>query len=118
MPWLVASAKSWKKKPICRRTERWPDYRSLPPPTDSDHDGLPDFWERQFSLDPRDAADCRNASLWAMRTWSTTSTAPIRRAAECRSCTWRPPFREPEPIGQASGAFARYGDVSLPLTVR
>jgi hypothetical protein len=37
--------------------ERWPDYRSLPAPRDSDADGLPDFWEEQFGLDPRDAGD-------------------------------------------------------------
>ncbi|HUR57109.1 MAG TPA: hypothetical protein VM029_05340 [Opitutaceae bacterium] len=37
--------------------DRWPDYRSLPAPLDSDRDGLPDFWETQFGLDPRNAAD-------------------------------------------------------------
>lgn len=37
--------------------ERWPDYRSLPPPPDADKDGLPDAWELQFSLDPKDARD-------------------------------------------------------------
>src|SRR5262249_34909926 len=37
--------------------QRWPDYRSLPPPQDSDHDGLPDFWEKQFGLNPNDAGD-------------------------------------------------------------
>ncbi|WP_449072008.1 hypothetical protein [Prosthecobacter sp.] len=37
--------------------ERWPDYRSLPPPADADKDGLPDAWETQFGLDPRDARD-------------------------------------------------------------
>ncbi|MCX7825516.1 MAG: hypothetical protein N2689_08145 [Verrucomicrobiae bacterium] len=37
--------------------QRWPDYRSLPAPTDSDGDGLPDFWEKQFGLDPTDAGD-------------------------------------------------------------
>lgn len=36
---------------------RWPDYRSLPGPKDSDGDGLPDFWEKQFGLDPADATD-------------------------------------------------------------
>jgi hypothetical protein len=37
--------------------QRWPDYRSLPPPADSDGDGLPDFWERQFGLAADDATD-------------------------------------------------------------
>ncbi len=37
--------------------ERWPDYRSLPEPADRDEDGLPDFWETQFGLDPTDARD-------------------------------------------------------------
>ncbi len=37
--------------------QRWPDYRSLPPLPDADHDGLPDFWEKQFGLDPRAAGD-------------------------------------------------------------
>ncbi len=37
--------------------DRWPDYRSLPPPADSDRDGVPDFWETQFGLNPRDSAD-------------------------------------------------------------
>jgi hypothetical protein len=38
-------------------SERWPDYRSLPPPVDFDHDGLPDFWEVQFGLDPANPKD-------------------------------------------------------------
>jgi pectate lyase len=39
--------------------ERWPDYRSLPPPVDSDGDGLPDFWERQFTLNLHVAGNSR-----------------------------------------------------------
>jgi pectate lyase len=35
----------------------WPKYQSDAPPEDSDHDGMPDDWERQYSLDPQDAAD-------------------------------------------------------------
>jgi hypothetical protein len=42
--------------------QRWPDYRSLPAPADSDHDGIPDFWEKQFGLDPQDPADSAKIS--------------------------------------------------------
>lgn len=38
-------------------SDRWPDYRSLPPAPDGDRDGLPDFWEKQFGLDPGNAKD-------------------------------------------------------------
>ncbi len=30
----------------------WPELRSLPAPEDSDHDGMPDAWERKHGLDP------------------------------------------------------------------
>ena len=42
--------------------QRWPDYRSLPALTDSDHDGIPDFWEKQFGLNPNDATDSAKLS--------------------------------------------------------
>ena len=42
--------------------QRWPDYRSLPPLPDSDGDGLPDFWEKQFGLNPGDAGDSAKIS--------------------------------------------------------
>ena len=35
----------------------WPELRSLPAPVDSDHDGMPDVWERSHGLDPNDPAD-------------------------------------------------------------
>jgi hypothetical protein len=35
----------------------WPELRSEKPPVDSDHDGMPDEWERTHGLDPKDAAD-------------------------------------------------------------
>lgn len=35
----------------------WPTLASVPPPIDSDNDGMPDEWERSKGLDPRDAAD-------------------------------------------------------------
>lgn len=37
--------------------QRWPDYRSLPPLSDADADGLPDFWELQHGLNPNDRLD-------------------------------------------------------------
>lgn len=35
----------------------WPELRSLPAPVDSDHDGMPDDWERQHGLNPNDPTD-------------------------------------------------------------
>ena len=34
-------------------TERWPDYRSLPPPAGATRDGIPEFWRTQFGLEPK-----------------------------------------------------------------
>lgn len=36
---------------------RWQTNHSLPPPADSDNDGMPDYWELQYGLNPRDASD-------------------------------------------------------------
>ncbi len=35
----------------------WPELKSLPAPADSDHDGMPDDWERQHHLNPNDPSD-------------------------------------------------------------
>ena len=35
----------------------WPELRSIPPPADSDHDGLPDDWEKSHGLNPENPAD-------------------------------------------------------------
>ncbi|MEP6672709.1 MAG: hypothetical protein ABJF10_26330 [Chthoniobacter sp.] len=42
--------------------ERWPDYRSLPALTDTDHDGIPDYWEKQFGLNSGDSTDSAKLS--------------------------------------------------------
>ena len=35
----------------------WPMLNSLPAPKDTDHDGMPDEWERQNGLNPNDPSD-------------------------------------------------------------
>jgi hypothetical protein len=35
----------------------WPQYQSAEPPIDTDHDGIPDAWERAHGLDPTNPAD-------------------------------------------------------------
>lgn len=64
---IVNSVRDGIGKVIQRETDfpedqRWPDYRSLPLPKDSDGDGLPDFWEKQFGLNPNDASDSAKIS--------------------------------------------------------
>lgn len=38
----------------------WPSLNSLPAPLDSDHDGMPDDWEKAHGLNPNDAGDRNN----------------------------------------------------------
>jgi hypothetical protein len=35
----------------------WPQYKGGEPPVDSDHDGMPDWWEKKYGLDPNDPSD-------------------------------------------------------------
>ncbi|HEY5346105.1 MAG TPA: thrombospondin type 3 repeat-containing protein [Verrucomicrobiae bacterium] len=35
----------------------WPDYQTYNVPVDSDHDGIPDDWEKAHGLNPNDASD-------------------------------------------------------------
>jgi hypothetical protein len=41
----------------------WPQLNSLPPPKDSDGDGMPDEWEIKNGLNPNDAGDASKKSL-------------------------------------------------------
>lgn len=41
----------------------WPTLASGTPPTDTDHDGMPDDWETARSLNPNNAADRNNYTL-------------------------------------------------------
>ena len=35
----------------------WPTYASSAPPADSDHDAMPDAWEKRYGFNPKDASD-------------------------------------------------------------
>jgi len=41
----------------------WPTLRSLPPPKDSDSDGMPDDWEKKNGLNPNDTSDASITKL-------------------------------------------------------
>ena len=47
----------------------WPEYRQAAAPEDSDGDGIPDVWERQYGLDPADAADGAKTDPASGYTW-------------------------------------------------
>jgi pectate lyase len=46
----------------------WPVLNSIAPPADSDHDGIPDYWETAHGLNPNDAED-RNKTAPDGYTW-------------------------------------------------
>ncbi|MDR2839772.1 MAG: hypothetical protein LBV75_00680 [Paludibacter sp.] len=41
----------------------WAELKSLPYPTDSDNDGIPDAWEKKHNLNPNDASDAVKFSI-------------------------------------------------------
>ncbi len=41
----------------------WPELRSEEPPEDTDHDGMPDYWEKNNNLNPGDYSDRNNYDL-------------------------------------------------------
>jgi hypothetical protein len=46
----------------------WPVLKSLPAPTDTDKDGIPDAWEKKNGLNANDASDASRISLHAFYT--------------------------------------------------
>ncbi len=97
--------------------QRWPDYRSLPAPTDTDKDGIPDFWETQFGLNPQDANDSarigtggyaniehyfNNSNPRSEATPVVSISAAVSRAYPGQAGTW---------------LVTRHGPVQSPLTV-
>jgi hypothetical protein len=40
----------------------WPDYKTYNVPADTDHDGIPDDWEKAHGLNPNDASDATRDS--------------------------------------------------------
>lgn len=56
---LISNARTRKGKVIDSQKEvgGWPELHSLPAPVDSDHDGIPDDWEKAHGLNPNDPSD-------------------------------------------------------------
>jgi hypothetical protein len=56
---LVGHVRSRSGKLIDSQAEvgGWPQLKSGPAPVDSDGDGMPDDWEKQRGLNPRDPSD-------------------------------------------------------------
>jgi len=56
---VIDNVRNRKGKLIDSQSEvgGWPELRSLPAPLDSDHDGMPDDWEKAHGLNPNDPSD-------------------------------------------------------------
>jgi hypothetical protein len=124
---IVTSVRNGTGKVIQKETDfpedqRWPDYRSLPPPEDSDGDGLPDFWEKQFGLNPSDASDAAKISAdgyaniehWFNNTDPTGGGETIVSVSALVSRALVGRGGAPVP---GEWRVTRSGDVSKPLTV-
>jgi len=99
--------------------QRWPNYRSLPAPVDSDGDGIPDFWEEQFGLDPHTADSMRLAAGGYARLEhyiNNTDPAGGPLPMVCVSAA----VSRVRPQNRQAGVLrvTRSGSVSQPLTIR
>ncbi|MFG6686466.1 polysaccharide lyase family 1 protein [Mariniflexile sp. HNIBRBA6329] len=59
---IVSDVKSRKGKIIKSQEDigGWPELKSTPAPIDTDHDGMPDAWEKKNKLNPKDPSDRNN----------------------------------------------------------
>ncbi len=98
--------------------QRWPDYRTLPAPTDTDQDGIPDFWETQFGLDPHDAKDSARiaAGGYANIEHYLNNTSPRTDLAPLVSISASVSRASPDQAGE--WLITRSGSLQAPLTVR
>jgi hypothetical protein len=49
--------------PYAQTVNAWPVLKSLPAPTDTDRDGIPDEWEKKMGLNPQDGSDASKTTL-------------------------------------------------------
>jgi hypothetical protein len=95
---------------------RWQEYRSLPAPADRNGDGIPDYWEKQFGLNPGSAMKIgaggySNIEHYLNNTDPSDGSIPIVYIAAAISRAYRD--------GKSEGAFRvfRTGPPGGPLTV-
>ncbi len=98
--------------------QRWPDYRSLPSPVDADQDGIPDFWETQFGLDPHSTKDSAliAADGYANIEHYINNTSPRSDPAPLVSIS--APVSRAFPGQAGAWLVTRSGPMQAPLTVR
>lgn len=120
---IIHSVRDAKGALIGRETDlaehqRWPDYRSLPAPIDSDKDGIPDFWEAQFGLNPQDATDSSQiaAGGFANIEHYINNTSPRSEAIPVVSISASVSRAHPQQAGE--WLITRSGPLQAPLTVR
>jgi hypothetical protein len=110
---------------------RWQTYHSLPAPTDSDHDGMPDYWEDQFGLNKNSAADGSYLESYLNNTDPKGGHQPIvyvsatdsrahregREPGELRVSRTGPAMRPLEVRYTVSGGARGYAPLSGKLTI-
>lgn len=97
--------------------ERWPEYHSLPAPSDKDADGIPDAWELERGLNPSDSRDAMalagsyaNVEHYLNNSLRPGETKPVVHVAATVSRV------RPGQPGEI--LFTRSGDTARPLVIR